>query len=138
VTTVGISGTRTPSLDQIKAIRQAILELPTDYKLVSGGCQGIDTEAVIAARDFHREIHSVIPADQRRVTQGAIDLSTSVEYMPPNSSMRDRNTRVVALSDWLIAVPENPSNGIDRGSGTWMTVRIAKRAKKLVRVLEVW
>src|SRR5688572_29165946 len=112
MTTVGISGTESPTSRMIEALEEAIRALPRGTKLVSGGCIGIDNEATRIAHEVGLDIHTVFPGNKKKVASIARARSTSWEDMLPGTSYRDRNTRVVELSDWLIAVPSGPTNGV--------------------------
>jgi predicted Rossmann fold nucleotide-binding protein DprA/Smf involved in DNA uptake len=135
---VAVSGTERPTPRMVELLEEAMASLPRGTLIVSGGCVGIDHEAARIGHKSGLDVHTVFPANRSRVSTITRYRSTSVEDMPPKTSYRARNERVVELCDWLIAVPEKPSNGVDRGSGTWMTVRIARRAGKAVVVLEGW
>lgn len=135
--TVGITGTMYPTYKQIVAIRVAIYDLPAGTRLVSSGYIGICTEAAMSALNFGFTVHTVLPAKRGRVSAFASTKSTSVEQLPLGTSYEDQHARIVELSDWLIAVPQSPLHGVDRVSGTALTIKLAKRAKKLVNILEV-
>jgi hypothetical protein len=47
----------------------------------------------------------------------------------------DRNLDIVLASQWLFACPAT-TEGEQPRSGTWATVRMAKRERRLVEVLE--
>lgn len=52
----------------------------------------------------------------------------SIELMQAGSNYRDRNNRILDHTDRLLAVAEYPEDhGKSRRSGTWMTVRLARK-----------
>jgi predicted Rossmann fold nucleotide-binding protein DprA/Smf involved in DNA uptake len=122
----------------VELLTEAITALPRGTIVVQGGAIGIDYEAARIAHNLGLDVWTIYPSDHSHISTTTRIRSTRVEYMPPGTSYRQRNERVVGLSDWVIAVPERPSNGVDWGSGTWMTVRIAKGVGKAVVVLEGW
>jgi predicted Rossmann fold nucleotide-binding protein DprA/Smf involved in DNA uptake len=136
--TVGVTGTLHPTPRMVELLTRAIAQLPRGTVVVQGGAIGIDHEAARIAHGLGLGVWTIYPANKSQVSTTTRIRSTHVEEMPLGTSYRKRNERVVALSSWLIAVPGEPDNGMNRGSGTWMTVRIARRAGKPVTVLEDW
>lgn len=136
--TVAVTGTEHPTPRMIELLEEALVALPRGTRVVSGGCIGVDTEAGKICMKNGIYFITVFPADHRKVATINRYRSQETIQMPEGTTYRDRNIRVVDMADWVIAVPEGPTNGVDRGSGTWMTVRIARRAEKVVVVLEGW
>lgn len=107
----------------------------TEY--TTGACVGFD--ALVAPHllktrpdDLHRLI---VPANRAQVdTDMFHEFLThsggwkAIELMPAGTTYRDRNERILDHADVLLAVADAPENaGRSARSGTWMTVRIARK-----------
>jgi hypothetical protein len=96
----------------------------------------VDALAARIAHGGRRRVHTIVPADRSRVDPYWRDHCDTFEEMPSGTDYRARNERIVELSDRLVALPEYPEDDHwSRRSGTWMTVRIARRAGKPVAVV---
>jgi hypothetical protein len=80
--------------------------------------------------------------DVREVIQNQVILTAPaspprivIRYMPPGTTYRDRNAAIIAASDCLVAFPEH-REGHPRSarSGSWMTVRMARKEGKMIYV----
>jgi len=125
---VGITGTRKqPSSSQLFQLEEE-LTLRNHGVLLHGDCVGVDA----LAHDFARTegyIIEVYPPDvdtYRAWRQG------DTVYTP--RPYRDRNQIIVDRCELLVAVPEGLESQHPR-SGTWMTVRMARRAGKQLIVI---
>lgn len=133
--TVGFTGTRSLPTSCYADVERIVKALPQGTRVVTGGCVGVDDFVAFTAHANGYPVHSVVPADQSRVAPGWGDYCSSFEVMPPGTDYRARNERIVELSDRIIAIPEALEDAArSRRSGTWMTVRIARRAGKPVQV----
>jgi predicted Rossmann-fold nucleotide-binding protein len=133
--TVGFTGTRRLGAEQRERVREIVCALPANTRIVVGGCIGVDDFVAWIARNDGQWVHGVIPADRSRVAPGWEDVCDTFEEMAPGTDYRARNQRIVELSDRIIAFPEAAEDDPrSRRSGTWMTVRIARRAGKPVHV----
>lgn len=133
--TVGFTGTRNLTKQDYGVIAEVIKNLPDDVRIVNGGCVGVDT--LVARYAFLRSlhVHTIFPSDLSQVDPDAYRWCTTSERMPEGSSYRDRDRRIVEESDVLIAFAQYPENySRSLRSGTWMTVRIAKRCNVPVLV----
>jgi predicted Rossmann fold nucleotide-binding protein DprA/Smf involved in DNA uptake len=135
--TVGFTGSRHLTGEMQEAIKRALIETQVDATIVTGACLGVDAYvALIAWRTPYLKVHTIVPADRSRVDPYWRDHCDTFEEMPPGTTYRDRNERIVALSDRLIAVPDYPEDAPEsRRSGTWMTIRIARRTGRPVQVV---
>ena len=69
----------------------------------------------------------VVPSNKKLVNNKVLSIkNATVIYMPDGSSYRDRNKKIVELSEYVEAF----WNGAKFRSGTFMTINIAKRAGK--------
>ena len=119
---------------------------PERAEYTTGACVGVD--AFVGAwlwRHAPRARHRVVvPADRSRVehwwrrraiTEAVGPYGVEVEEMGAGTTYKDRNQRIVECSDVLIAFPAHGEDDArSRRSGTWQTVRMARRAGLEVRV----
>jgi len=112
----------------LESMRLTIRDLRAS-RFVTGGCVGGDAIIAKLLKELHPHVpHTVVvPGDTSQVDWAAVALASSVIHMPANTSYRQRNERIVALSNRVVAF----WNG-DTRSGTTMTVNIARRAGKFV------
>lgn len=96
-------------------------------RLVTGACVGIDE---LVARLGHRAgypVHTVVPWNRSMVDREWKRWASSFEEMPAGTSYRDRNYRLVILSNHLNAFPAlDERDRRSLRSGTWQTVRLAR------------
>jgi hypothetical protein len=101
--------------------------LPEGTMVITGGCLGGDALVARLARARGLKVLTILPANHKEVDPEWREHCTEFYQMPPGTSYRDRNTRIVVLSRRMYGLADGPTNGVDRGSGTWMTIRIAQR-----------
>ena len=97
-----------------------------DAKHIVGGCIGGD--AVLARLLYlrGRMVHVVLPADRSKVDPEWQLYCTSFEEMPPSTTYRQRDERMVELGTRCIGIANRPEkHGASIYSGAWMTIRIA-------------
>lgn len=136
----GFTGTQkgmTP--EQKDGLRRVLTEGKAET-LVHGCCIGADDEAdaIAACLGVHRV---GIPAEHiRSVLESVMRARTGSKFLyaptGPNGTREqplDRNRKIVAAVRALIAAPKAPEV---KRSGTWATVRMARRAK--IRIIVVW
>lgn len=104
--------------------------------IVTGGCYGGDAVIAAAAKARGFRVHTVLPAVMAQVDGRWKEHCTTWEQTAMTAEpYRTRNERIVALADRLVAFPERAEDDPrSRRSGTWMTVRIARRAGKPVDI----
>jgi len=131
---LGFTGTRTINDDDketiAKFLRTPSFEIDRFQTFVTGACIGVDAYVgELMSRWFPLARHVVVvPSDRSRVDPGYLVWASQIINMPPESSYRDRNLNIVRLSNKLIGFPRYPEHDPrSRRSGTWMTVRIARR-----------
>jgi hypothetical protein len=104
---------------------------------ITGACVGIDqyiAEYLLCKHPDVRQI-IVVPGDAKLVSGLFLDRMqqhssiVTILHMPPGSSYRDRNKRIVFLSDMVEAFWDGRKR-----SGTLMTINIARKAGKLQKV----
>jgi hypothetical protein len=95
-----------------------------------GDCIGADAQAhdlVVEHYSTKIVIHPPIISDKR-----AFKVTGNPTLMPCFDYMK-RNLHIVVFTDLLIATPRQPDEVLR--SGTWATVRRAKKARKQIRVI---
>lgn len=139
MTTVSFTAAR----DMDEAARQGVVtsvlmvHVPLADRYVTGACVGGD--AFIGWWLFDRYPQSehavVVPADRSRVNDWWVSASftsgrpVTVIEMPPGTTYADRNARLVAEGNAVFGFPAYPENDPrSRRSGTWQTIRLAKKA----------
>lgn len=116
---------------------QVLMGLPPASCYVTGGCRGGD--AVIGRwlrMTYPRAEHVVVlPASLRQVEDwwsGLDRLHPRIIAMPAGTTYKDRNTRLVELADEVRGFPAWPEHDPRSvRSGTWQTIRMARRAETM-------
>jgi len=141
----GFSGSRTLGPDEERVVEDVLADLE-GAEFTTGGCVGVDAQVGFNLWSAWPDaLHRVVvPDDHSRVeawwaSRGVLEAGPNVvvelEQMPPGSSYRDRNRRIVGHSDVLVAFPAWPEDDPRSArSGTWQTVRLARRAGVDTRV----
>jgi hypothetical protein len=130
---IGISGTREmPTALQAERIRQLIRGLQPGTTVVTGACVGVDALAAkIAFSTPGIHVMTVVPANRKAVDPNWQRYCHDFYEMPLGTSYRDRNLYIVDLCDWLLAFPMYAEwDGRSTRSGTWQTIRLARKAGK--------
>lgn len=122
-------------IDNSIFIRSSLESLDEPDEVYTGGAYGVDTEVHNFATEMwpKAKLFLILPAvpfnEEVLDTKGVIHLWTS-EGQTNSKSYMIRNDALVALCDKLIAFPLTATE--ERRSGTWATVRRAKKANKPV------
>jgi hypothetical protein len=127
---IGVTGTRYGGtafqLEQAEhALRRCAFR---DTHLHTGGCVGFDAQAVEIAQRCGMIIHLHPPTDTRRMARMLVDI------MHPPLPFLARNQAIVDACAVLLAAPRSEKE--EQRSGTWATIRYARRVGK--RVLMLW
>jgi len=113
------------------------VHVPHADRYVTGGCTGGDAfiGAWLMANRPDAEHVVIVPWNRSRVdpwwlvTDGG---NLTVVRMPPGSTYKDRNELLVEEGTWVFGFPAYPeADPRSRRSGTWQTIRMARRAGKL-------
>lgn len=131
---IGFTGTRkgcTPT--QLEALAQILTELLSEPGSVfhHGCCVGADAQAVALIRQHVCDVHVTgHPGDWPPLQdQPSIAASSTVKNCRPNLT---RNRDIVDACDLLVACPAGPE---EVRSGTWSTVRYARKCGKPVTII---
>lgn len=147
MTIFGYSGARTITSDHRGVIHPLLTSFTDSDEFVTGACTGADaTVARTLARLYPDAKHTVIvPTNRDQVEYWWLyrDPVKNLEliFLPPGTSYRDRNCAIVNRVNHLFAFPMHPEMDLrSRRSGTWQTVRLARRAgiDTTVHVLSTW
>lgn len=131
--TLGFTGSQSIPHMGLYHLFDSLEDLHTKYSpeaVVLGACVGYDEEIQVwhqLNRPSVRRI-VVVPANRTKVGSRCLaDPDATFVMMPPGTSYRDRNTRLVELCDRLSGF----WTGRRIGSGTFMTLNIGRKAQKL-------
>lgn len=127
---VGFTGTRTGmSVTQKRKLLDKLIELKP-YVVHHGACVGADEELIEIVK-----VHlpsTVIVAHPSNLKDFRTKMKSHLERQPTDPLTR--NHRIVGGSDVIIAAPK--SNQEELRSGTWATIRYARKIGKPVIILE--
>lgn len=115
-----------------------LVQVPHADRYFTGACIGGDAFIGRWLRENrpHAEHVVVVPADRSRVDcwWDPSDPAVTVLDMPDGTTYADRNAELVSWGDAVFGLPAYPEDDPrSRRSGTWQTIRMARRAGKLCR-----
>jgi hypothetical protein len=134
---VGFTGSRTvPDRVRMSIIQRLLSGLHRYNTFVTGACTGFDAFAGEHCYLTYPGTHIVlVPADRSRVYPWWENVpqlpgrTLQIVDMPEGSDYRARNQEIVDRSNALIALAAAPEDApASKRSGTWQTVRLARRA----------
>ena len=144
----GFTSTRTLTHDAEVLLVRELQTIPPADAYVTGACRGGD--AFIGEWMFwsHPDAEHIVivPANKKQIerwwekpaVRDAVTMGRklTIEYMPASTDYRARNTALVKRATRFYGYPAySEDDRRSQRSGTWMTIRIADRANKLVRTL---
>lgn len=129
---IGFTGTRHGMTEHQRYCLEAQLFDLCAKELHHGDCVGADVQAdaIAIAMELPRIIH---PPDNPRWRARCCDVPTSHATILPAKAYHVRNYEIVDACDVLIAAPRTLEE--EMRSGTWMTVRYARRTKVKLIIL---
>lgn len=136
---IGVTGSRTIETERQRRHVIDVIDhyvTPRDW-LIHGACVGVDELCAKCAWDNDAAvIMAVVPPNRSLVSEKAVSLSGLVEDIAPGpNGYKRRNQTIVDESDRILAFPGYPEDHPkSRRSGTWQTIRMARRAGIPVRV----
>jgi hypothetical protein len=135
---LGYTGTRHLIEGDEALLADIVVRQPKGIRVITGGCVGVD--AVMARLHYTRGdwVHIILPWPTRWIDPDWRKYCNSWEQAPNGPEpYRIRNTMLVAQSYRIIGIPEFDEVRSPR-SGTWMTIRIARKVGKapIVQTLE--
>lgn len=127
---IGFTGTQQGMTEEQKAAVDSLLDAlcPSGGRVHHGDCIGADAqfhELARARRSLRIEVHPPRQSGKRAYCKGDVKW--------PAHDYRKRNQHIVNVCDVLIAAPRLDYE--EQRSGTWMTVRMARRADKPVIIV---
>ncbi len=122
---LGFSGTRQGMTSQQQNEFLRILKILKPNSFHHGMCIGSDYDAHLVVREFNPEI-TIVGHPPINVSKMA---DVEVDVRRPPGSYLNRDNDIVQETDRLIATPRTFTEE-RRGSGTWYTIREARRRKK--------
>ena len=131
-----IGDQRTPAREHaLRVIAWALMDLEDVTEVTTGAQYGVDTQAFFIASELHPDAHhrvcvpAGVPHNEHLVRIARIHGREVVEV--PGGYLA-RNDRIVASSDVLVAFPRTENEELR--SGTWATIRRARRAGIQIRL----
>jgi hypothetical protein len=131
---IGITGSRNGGNDQQYSALTRLLSYDygtAEKRLHHGCCIGVDEFAALTAKDVGYYIVGHPPYHPFTISDASINESDLVEAPKP---YLDRNRDIVHVSTLLIAVPESDHEVLR--SGTWSTIRYARKLNKLIFIID--
>lgn len=128
----GFTGTRRLEPEHYEQINTVLGSLADATEFTTGGALGVDGYVVHAVEELFPWVRQriIFPADFKAVDREIYDWANSggaeLIQMPPGSSYRDRNARILDYSEVLISFPLKEA-ALEKRSGTWMTIRMAQK-----------
>jgi precorrin-2 methylase len=135
--TVTFTGTRWPPYRTAGFIRETVGDLDALDKIIVGGAPGVDELVAMAALEMNsgHSVYAVLPCTTDPEDISWLDRIGGWEQMPAGTTFKQRDARMVELGDRVIAFPlYREDDARMKRSGTWITVRIARKAGKSVEV----
>lgn len=131
---IGITATRALTKVGEQQITQALSKVVAQAEtVIVGGAIGGDAFAARVAHTLRLWVKVILPVDTKEIDPDWRDYCDEAEGSYP---YRERNTRIVEQCEVLYAFAAYlEADARSRRSGTWMTVRIAR---KLGREVHVW
>lgn len=128
---VGFTGTRAGMSDLQRAVTVGLLVSKQAEIAHHGGCIGADIDFDDICSKFQpRSIVTVVHPSNLKNQQGGWHFTI---YVKPEKPPLDRNKDIVNEADFLIATPKESTEVLR--SGTWATIRYARKAKKPVYII---
>lgn len=132
---VGFTGTREGmAIDQWQTFVEKILDFEMS-EWHDGDCVGADTQAHGVVRGFMREVPDFTP----KLYGHPCNLSkyrahNEYDFVHPAKAPLVRNRDIIQASDVIFAAPKEYAE-VFRGSGTWATIRYARRVKRNLYII---
>jgi NAD(P)-dependent dehydrogenase (short-subunit alcohol dehydrogenase family) len=125
----GITGARHLPPGAAHLVSGAIAALPDGVTVITGACRGVDAYAARVAYERGLHVITIVPANRALVDPDCVQWCHEIIEMPEGSTYRDRNQAIVDRSQALLAFPQlHGDDQRSRRSGTWQTIRIARKA----------
>lgn len=138
---VGFTASRNISGVPASVFTEHLDELNDQQTFITGACRGGDTAiGLYLSKKFPKAYHTVIvPGNLSQVDrwwEKHPPKNLTVQEMPFESSYKDRNQEIVDNSNTVIGFPEySEHHPRSLRSGTWQTIRMARKANKLSTVV---
>lgn len=103
--------------------------------IITGACRGADAIVAIHAALHFPKVRQliIVPGCKKFIDRRVLSLDADFIHMASPTSFADRNAMIVERSDRVDAF----WNGKEKGSGTFMTMKMAQRAGKLGMTISI-
>jgi hypothetical protein len=119
---------------------------PSFSKFITGGAEGADSiigQWLVEEMPLGMFHKIIVPHNRSQVdswwtyNDRALELKDlgylEVQYMPEGTTYKDRNQEIVNQSNWVLGFPAyDERDPRSLRSGTWQTIRMARKADKLL------
>jgi hypothetical protein len=127
----GFTGSR--ELVNPEMILRVLKTLEPESLVVTGGCVGVDAFIAEHAHSLGHHVITILPADRKLVDPNWSKYADWYEDVP--RTYEQRNERIVEICAKLFGFPLHPeADPRSNRSGTWQTIRKAKRSRREVTV----
>ena len=138
---VGITGTKKGgSRRQVEGLRRLFTDMSINsdrnkkvIELHHGDCKGVDWEAFAIANKVFRNVSLTLITVSHPPLDGKHRAFTKNDQTRKAKEYLQRNMDIVDETDWMIALPDSPNEKLR--SGTWATIRYAKKQNKSVIII---
>lgn len=139
----GFTGTRRLRPEHVPLIRSVLSELTDGTEFITGAARGVDTfvARTLTALYPNARHRLIVPAaghNEELVDGWMPNGLRTIQWMPPartsREAYRERNTAIVAACERLVGFPRLEEER-DIYSGSWQTVRIGRKARKVHRLV---
>jgi len=132
---IGFTGTREGMNDIQKTKTLDILNKYVNYiiEIHHGDCIGADTDFHNICEDFRKKTNVNLTIVIHPPNNKGARAFNKADILLEEKQYLDRNTDIVMMSDIIIGCPHNVNDEILR-SGTWSTIRKARKMKKILHV----
>ena len=127
---LGITGSRVGiTLAQLTKLLEILKEYEVN-EIHHGCCKGADEMAVVTCYNNGIKIVAHPPTNPKVMSVKSVELSSLVM---PKAPYLNRNKDIVNASEMLVALPN--TNEEELRSGTWSTVRYARKKARMITII---
>jgi len=126
---IGITGTQDGLSEAQFKVAKDLFELMFMSEIHAGDCVGVDAELITLVQEIRPEVKTVGHIPDKDDKRAFLEYD---EERDPKPYLK-RNHDIVNESEYLFAFPNGPERM--RGSGTWATIRYARKTGKGIVII---